>query len=195
MPKLYPGYREEVRKKIVAEAYTLFREKGYSRTTMEEIAGRLGVTKPAIYLYFKNKEELFTAVAERGRQELAGILSRSFATGDLLEGSGVLFDSLLEFVHTSMEIYHDIMLVASRNESVRAILREDRIAELQVIQQFIEEQKEKGRIHPEIDAKVLAWACDALINGLMFNVMIGADPAEAKRVWVAAVEDLLRVRR
>jgi hypothetical protein len=29
----------------------------------------------------------------------------------------------------------------------------------------------------------------------MFNVMIGTDPAEAKRVWVAAVEDLLRVRR
>ena len=154
----------------------------------------LGVTKPAIYQYFRSKEDLFASVAEYGRQELAGILTHSFEDGDLLKGSGVLFDSLLEFVHRSMEIYNDIMLVAARNESVRTILKEDRVAELRVIQQFIEEQKKKGLIHPSIDANTLAGACDALINGLLFNVMVGMDPAEAKRIWLAAVEDLLRLR-
>jgi AcrR family transcriptional regulator len=169
-------------------------ENGYTGTTMEEIAARLGVTKPAIYQYFRNKEALFTAVAEHGRQELAGILERSFKEGDLLIGCSLLFDSLLDFVTRSMKIYNDILLVAARDESVRAILKEDRMADLRVIQQFIEEQKKKGLIHPSIDVNTLAGACDALINGLLSNVMVGMDAAEAKRIWLAAVRDLLRIR-
>ena len=65
MPKLYPGYRDEIRKKIVSEAFTVFLAKGFEKTTMDDIAARLGVTKPAIYRYYKNKEELFLASHRR----------------------------------------------------------------------------------------------------------------------------------
>ncbi len=193
MPKMYPGYRDEVRKKIVQEASLLFMEKGYSATTMDDIAGRLGVTKASIYQYYKSKVDLFAAAAEFQRQELAGMLERSFAGGNLMEGAGLLFDSLLAYMRKSMEVYNDVMAVAVHNDSLRAILLEDRNGDLAVIEQFINEQKKKGLIHSSIDSQVLAVACDALINGLMFDVMIGMDPAEAKRVWLDAVDDLLRV--
>jgi AcrR family transcriptional regulator len=190
---MYPGYRDEVRKKIVQEASLLFMEKGYSATTMDDIAGRLGVTKASIYQYYKSKVDLFAAAAEFQRQELAGMLERSFAGGNLMEGAGLLFDSLLAYMRKSMEVYNDVMAVAVHNDSLRAILLEDRNGDLAVIEQFINEQKKKGLIHSSIDSQVLAVACDALINGLMFDVMIGMDPAEAKRVWLDAVDDLLRV--
>jgi len=193
MPKMYPGYRDEVRKKIVQEASLLFMEKGYSATTMDDIAGRLGVTKASIYQYYNSKVDLFAAAAEFQRQELAGMLERSFAGGNLMEGAGLLFDSLLAYMRKSMEVYNDVMAVAVHNDSLRAILLEDRNGDLAVIEQFINEQKKKGLIHSSIDSQVLAVACDALINGLMFDVMIGMDPAEAKRVWLDAVDDLLRV--
>jgi len=193
MPKMYPGYRDEVRKKIVEEASALFLEKGYSATTMEEIATHLGVTKAAIYQYYKSKVDLFAAVAEFQRQELAGILERSFEGRDIMEGASVLFDSLLDYIHQSMEIYTDVMVVAVQNEHLRTILREDRYGDLAVIERFIDEQKKRGLIHSSIDSRLLAVTCDALINGLMFDVMIGMDPAEAKKIWLAAVEDLLRV--
>jgi len=193
MPKMYPGYRDEVRKKIVQEASLLFMEKGYSATTMDDIAGCLGVTKASIYQYYKSKVDLFAAAAEFQRQELAGMLERSFAGGNLMEGAGLLFDSLLAYMRKSMEVYNDVMAVAVHNDSLRAILLEDRNGDLAVIEQFINEQKKKGLIHSSIDSQVLAVACDALINGLMFDVMIGMDPAEAKRVWLDAVDDLLRV--
>ena len=61
MPKLYPGYRDEIRKKIVSQAFKVFLAKGFEKTTMDDIAVRLGVTKPAIYRYYQNKEELFLA--------------------------------------------------------------------------------------------------------------------------------------
>jgi AcrR family transcriptional regulator len=160
---------------------------------MDDIAGRLGVTKASIYQYYKSKVDLFAAAAEFQRQELAGMLERSFAGGNLMEGAGLLFDSLLAYMRKSMEVYNDVMAVAVHNDSLRAILLEDRNGDLAVIEQFINEQKKKGLIHSSIDSRILAVACDALINGLMFDVMIGMDPAEAKRVWLDAVDDLLRV--
>ena len=193
MPKMYPGYREEVEKKIVAEASALFMEKGYSATTMDDIAARLGVTKAAIYQYYKGKADLFAAVAGFQRQELAGMLERSFEGRGVREGASVLFDSLLDYINRSREMYSDVMAVAVHNETIRTILREDRYGDLAVIGQFIEAQKAKRLIHSSIDSRVLAVTCDALINGLMFDVMIGMDPAEAKQIWLNAVDDLLRV--
>ena len=40
----------------------VFGEKGYQHTKMEDIAERAGVTRATLYLYFKNKEELFSAL-------------------------------------------------------------------------------------------------------------------------------------
>lgn len=193
MPKMYPGYRKEVQKKIVTEALTLFMKRGYSATTMDEIASRLGVTKAAIYQYYPSKVDLFAAVAEYQRQRLAGILDRSFSEPDLMRGAAAVFDNLLEYIDESREMYSDVMLVTTRNESLRKILYEDRIGDLTVIGKFIEHQKDRGLIHSSIDSRTLAIACDALINGLMYDVMVGMDPAEAKRVWLDAVDDLLRV--
>lgn len=193
MPKMYPGYREEVAKKIVAEASALFMEKGFSATTMEDIAARLGVTKAAIYQYYKSKVDLFAAVTGFQRQELAGMLERSFEGREVREGASVLFDSLLDYINRSREMYSDVMAVAVHNETIRTILLEDRNGNLAVIEQFIEGQKAKSLNHSSINSRILAVSCDALINGLMFDVMIGMDPAEAKRAWLDSVDNLLRV--
>ena len=89
MPKLYPGYREEIRKKIVNEAFTVFLAKGFEKTTMDDIAARLGVTKPAIYRYYRNKEELFIAAgAEAMVEEFKQVFTTSFSSGDLITGAG-----------------------------------------------------------------------------------------------------------
>ena len=190
---MYPGYRKEVRKKIVEEASALFMEKGYSATTMDEIAARLGVTKAAIYQYYAGKVDLFAAVAEFQRMKLAGILDRSFTEPDLMKGAAAVFDNLLEYIDKSREMYMDLMIAATQNESIRRILNEDKNGDLIVIGRFIERQKKRGLIHSSIDSRILAVACDALINGLMYDVMIGMEPKEAKAVWLDAIDDLLRV--
>lgn len=47
------------RERILRVAARLFHENGYADTTMEQIVGELGVTKPYVYYYFRNKQELF----------------------------------------------------------------------------------------------------------------------------------------
>lgn len=57
--------RTEARRKVILEAaVALFRELGYERTSMNELAKRLGGSKATLYGYFASKEELFIAVVQ-----------------------------------------------------------------------------------------------------------------------------------
>src|SRR5690242_15676755 len=56
--------RERTRESLLRAARALIREKGYERTTLEEVARRAGMTTGAIYGNFRNREELFTALGE-----------------------------------------------------------------------------------------------------------------------------------
>jgi AcrR family transcriptional regulator len=56
--------RERTRAALLEAARALIREKGYERTTMEEVARRAGMTTGAIYGNFKNRDELFIALGQ-----------------------------------------------------------------------------------------------------------------------------------
>jgi AcrR family transcriptional regulator len=185
-------YKDEVRKKIVEAAYSLFLDKGYHATTMSSIAESLGVTKPAIYQYFHGKEELYAAVAEHGREELASILERSFNNRDLRSGSEVLFDTLTQYTPQFNSMYSEMMLLAVHNERIRELLRKDRIEDICLVEQFVVRQQEKGLISGKLNPRILSIASDALINGLLVDIMAGMDKEVAKEVWIAAVTQLLR---
>ncbi len=54
--------RDRTRALLVQTAAEIIAEKGFERTSLEEIATRAGMTRGAIYGNFKNREELFLAV-------------------------------------------------------------------------------------------------------------------------------------
>ena len=55
---------EKTRKDLIAAARTVFHECGVSRSTLEKIAKKAGVTRGALYWHFKDKAELFFAMRE-----------------------------------------------------------------------------------------------------------------------------------
>ena len=56
--------RDRTRARLLEAARAIVREKGYARTTLEEVARRAGMTTGAIYGNFKNREELFIALGQ-----------------------------------------------------------------------------------------------------------------------------------
>jgi len=196
MPKLYPGYRDEIRKKIVAEAFSLFLTNGFEKTKMEDVAARLNVTKPAIYRYFRNKEELFfAALVEQLMQEYNEAFTRSFATGDLLYDSGVFFDAILALHEKYATISMDIIKVMTRNKSLRAGVRDYQTEVLRITSQYFSLQMRNGRLCPNLDAQEITWAFHALIKGAVENVMMGMDAADAKRMWLSVLAELLKIQK
>lgn len=53
-----------VERRLMEEASLLFARKGYSGTTLSDIAEAVGLTRAAVYYYFKNKEALLEALIE-----------------------------------------------------------------------------------------------------------------------------------
>jgi AcrR family transcriptional regulator len=54
----HTGRRGDTRARIQQVALELFAEQGYERTSLREIAERLGVTKAALYYHFRSKEDI-----------------------------------------------------------------------------------------------------------------------------------------
>ncbi|HSU05878.1 MAG TPA: TetR/AcrR family transcriptional regulator, partial [Acetobacteraceae bacterium] len=58
--------REEIqaekRERILQEAVALFYARGFTATTLDDVAAELGVTKPFIYTYFRSKTDLLAAL-------------------------------------------------------------------------------------------------------------------------------------
>jgi AcrR family transcriptional regulator len=54
----------ETRQRIQDVAREIFAEKGVQRTSLQDIAGRLGITKPALYYHFRSREDLVRSILQ-----------------------------------------------------------------------------------------------------------------------------------
>ena len=72
----------DTREQIITEAESVFARYGYKRANLEDIASRLGKGKSFIYYYFKNKEEIFSAVIQKEIDRLVSELSNTAETDD-----------------------------------------------------------------------------------------------------------------
>lgn len=79
-----PRSRADTRRKLLDAAYALFRQRGYSRVTMDDISARAKLTKRTLYNHFESKDQLLAEVLEV-QHELALQAFRTF--GDRLSGS------------------------------------------------------------------------------------------------------------
>src|SRR5712692_850125 len=78
---------ETTKRELLRIARELFAERGYARTTLDEVAERAGATKGALYHHFNDKLELFRAVFEELEKEMSDQIIAAAATAgdDVLE--------------------------------------------------------------------------------------------------------------
>jgi AcrR family transcriptional regulator len=67
--------RGGTRERIQSIALELFAEQGYEKTSLREIAERLGVTKAALYYHFRSKEDIVRSFVEDYRAELEEVIA------------------------------------------------------------------------------------------------------------------------
>ncbi len=66
--------RRDTRARVQQIALELFAEQGYEKTSLREIADRLGVTKAALYYHFKSKEDIVHSFTDDYFAEIDGLL-------------------------------------------------------------------------------------------------------------------------
>ena len=74
-PQTQARVRRNTRDRILDEAARLIFEKGTSKLKLQEIADPLGITVPAIYKHFSNREDVLVALAERNLLDAENMFS------------------------------------------------------------------------------------------------------------------------
>ena len=69
-------YPEETVRRILDTAERLFVEKGYDRTSLQDILDETGLSKGAVYHHFASKEDIFYSVCDRIGRRNGEVLSR-----------------------------------------------------------------------------------------------------------------------
>ncbi|MFC6086139.1 TetR/AcrR family transcriptional regulator [Sphaerisporangium aureirubrum] len=94
---------KERREQLIGISRTLFAEKGFDGTSIEEIAASAKVSKPVVYEHFGGKEGIYAVVIDREMQRLLGLVAGALIAGHpkiRLERAAL---ALLQYVEESSE--------------------------------------------------------------------------------------------
>ena len=196
--------RTETRRNAILEAAVeLFKEKGYERASMNELARRLGGSKATLYGYFPSKEELFVAVVKAVATvhlaDAIAALSEDGAAHMSLEDLLVRFGERMMVVLTNdasaLAVYR--MVVGEAGHSVVGqLFDESGPAQLgEALAALFERAIERGELR-RADPKVLAAHFSALVTSETSNRLYQMDPApmalkDIRRMVRRAVETFL----
>lgn len=178
-------------------AHELFAERGYAAVTMDEIAAAVGVTKPLLYNYFGNKEQLYIACMERAGDSLINTIAESVgesaSPGDAL-GAGVrAFFEFLDTDRAAWAVLFDETLPHGGEVFDRVAAYRGQIVDL-VSASLLAQLPDRRQVKVEIEAlsTALLGAAEALARWWLRTEAISA--SEAAELLVSTVEPGLRNR-
>ncbi len=109
--------RHARRRKIQRAARTVFAEKGYAKTSIEQIAREASLSVGAIYLYFRSKEDLYISLLEETLElfdtELGAIRAR--AESNPAEGLKSAWNFLAQWATSDVEATRVLRLISQPN--------------------------------------------------------------------------------
>lgn len=180
-------------------AHELFAERGYAAVTMDEIAAAVGVTKPLLYNYFGNKEQLYIACMERAGDSLiktvAETVGESANPGDAL-GAGVrAFFSFLDTDRAAWAVLFDETLPHGGEVFDRVAAYRGQILDLvsaSLLAQLPMRRREAAKTEVEALSTALLGAAEALARWWLRTEAISAK--DAAELLISTVEPGIRDR-
>jgi AcrR family transcriptional regulator len=99
------GRQTDTRSRAQKVALELFAEYGYEKTSLREIAERLGVTKAALYYHFKSKEDIVHSFADDYFAEIDALLDWARAQPRTEQARAELLDRYVGLVISGSEVF------------------------------------------------------------------------------------------
>ena len=161
--------RAEREAQILGVAERVFAERGYQATTMEEVADRVGVTKPMIYEYFGSKEGLLAACVTDARAQLLRATDEAWRA--IPEGAPVEerfragVRAFFDFIDAHASAFALIMQEGAMLESASAGIESIRRQQTGYLVDTLLRQSGRERVDPvlvEGYAEVVVGACERL---------------------------------
>ncbi|MGZ8804688.1 MAG: SACE_7040 family transcriptional regulator [Microbacterium sp.] len=164
---------------ILHEAARLFAERGFSGVSLEELGAAVGVSGPAVYRHFANKQALLGAILVRVSERLLSggqeVIAANDSPSDRLE-------ALIRF-HVDFALA-DAEVIRVQDRDLASLSDEDRSTVRRLQREYVELWiSVLAQIHPdrsESELRVRAHACFGLINSTPHSVRRGrVTPADS----------------
>lgn len=154
---------DQQRDEILSRAAVLFADRGYPGTSMNEVAASCGVTKPALYHYFRDKDALLAAIAQQHVDHLEDVVGEVHALK--LPPDAHLRQLILRFVQDYADSQHQHRVLT---QDVKFLPEEDRRAvldgERRVVAAFADAI---SALRPELEKAGLHKPLTMLLFGMM----------------------------
>jgi AcrR family transcriptional regulator len=153
---------------ILHQAARLFAERGYSGVSLEDLGAAVGVSGPAVYRHFENKQALLGAI-------LVGVSARLHAGGRaVVDAGGVPEEQLRAIVAFHVDFaLADADVIRVQDRDLASLRDEDRHTVRRLQREYVELWIGiLSGLHPtrsESDLRVRAHACFGLINSTPYS--------------------------
>jgi AcrR family transcriptional regulator len=179
---------------IAQAAKAVFAERGYQGATLEEIAQRAGMSKATIYIYFKNKDDLFLQVVEELVNMAMAITAEEAATSKPpIEKLYAMVRNKMEFYERERDFFRIYLnekhgLEIAPKDPHKQALREMYLQGVQTLAKVIQEGMDVGVLRP-MDSRRLAF----FLQEMMSTIQVHRFQGKAKTSVQEDVEQLLEL--
>lgn len=160
--------RQRTRERLIEAALEVIREKGYNRTSLEEVARRANMTRGAIYNNFKDKEDLLLAAAVTRWKPVAPPLKKGMSLKTIMRTVGKAAAEAVPERRANAIAALSFQIYALGNETMR-----ERMV--------------------ETDAACYAWATERLLAAIPAS-KLPLPPEEFVRLLHALTDGLITLR-
>lgn len=169
-PKISPSLFEEKRDVILESAYQCFSQKGYYKTSIDDIANFAEISKGAIYTYFSSKEEIFLSIMERKTQQAFLELFYQFGQLDTANMKlRYLINSDFPFKIIDdrwSRVQFEFLMYSMDQKEFQKAFQEQKNRFLEIIKDTFEEGKKNGEFSEDLDSEIMALLFWAIKDGL-----------------------------
>ncbi len=157
--------KEEMRTLILDAARSIFLEKGYEQTSIRNIAERIEYSPGTIYLYFKEKDEIFHALHEEGFRRMLEKMQPLQHVAEPFERLKALGKVYMEFAQENKDFY-DLMFIVQAPMNMEEV-EKWKMGEntLNFLKQIINECKATGRFKRK-DTNFLSFTIWSAVHGM-----------------------------
>lgn len=183
---------EATRQRLVAAARTMFAERGYAGVGTEQIVQAAGVTRGALYHQFRDKADLFAAVAETAQAEVARRITSGAESDGPVDPMTALYAGVRRFLEACADPAVERILLLDGPAVIGWQAWRD-LADrygLGLLQHGLQAAMDAGAISPQ-PVMPLAHVLIGALDECALYVARAADPAAARQQCMAVLTQLL----
>ena len=153
--------------RVLEAAAKTFKEKGYYRSTMQDIADEVGILPGSLYHYFGHKEDLLYALVEQPSRELVENLEAITNSQHPPEEKVGL--AIKNHIGMYTRYYPELFLITEEPleaypEQKRNYIYELRVRYQRAFERIIAEGQQSGRFDPHLDTRVTVFGILGMCN-------------------------------